>query len=150
GQLDSRFLALPSFLREQHELEWHTESVVPLITLAGTTGGFLPHERVCWLSEKAQATRVDDQGRFHSEFAPSIEYKDWGIYCWHGIVVDKRTILAPETLSILDIETEPNLETRRIMITRYGESRFLEDSGANVVDDDPAYGILYRKVLARD
>jgi|AGTN01.1.fsa_nt_gi hypothetical protein len=150
GHLDARFLALPSFFREHHELKWHTDRIVPLIDLARACGGFLPHERVCWLLEKPTATHFDAEGRLHNERGPAIEYADWGPYCWHGVVVDRRIVLEPETLTVKDIETELNLETRRIMLERFGASRFMEESGAVVIDDDPAFGTLYRKNLPRD
>lgn len=150
GHLDARFLALPSFFREHHELKWHTERIVPLIDLARASGGFLPHERVCWMLEKPKAIHFDDLGRLHNSAGPAIEYTDWGPYCWHGAVVDRRIVLEPEALTVKDIETELNIETRRIMLNRFGESRFMEESGAQVIDDDPAFGVLYRKNLPRD
>lgn len=150
GHLDARFLALPSFFRDHHDLKWHTDRLVPLMDLARSCGGFLPHERVCWLLEKPTAIHFDEEGRLHNERGPAIEYADWGPYCWHGVVVDRRIVLEPETMTVRDIETEPNLETRRIMLRRFGESRFIEESGAAIIDDDPSCGILYRKSLPLD
>lgn len=150
GHLDARFLALPSFFRKHHELKWHTERIVPLIDLARACGGFLPHERVCWMLEKPKAIHFDDQVRLHNPAGPAIEYADWGPFCWHGVVVDRRIVLEPESLTVKDIETEHNLETRRIMLNRFGESRFMEESNAQIIDDDPAFGVLYRKSLPLD
>ena len=44
---------------------------------------------------------------------------------------------------------ERNIEVRRVMMERYGQSRFIIDSGAVKVDSDD-YGVLYRKDIPDD
>ncbi len=47
------------------------------------------------------------------------------------------------------IETEQNVEIRRVMLGQYGQSRYLLDSGARPIHADK-YGTLYRKEMVND
>lgn len=46
------------------------------------------------------------------------------------------------------IEDTDNVEVRRLLIDRYGEARYLVDSGAEPIDQDE-YGLRYRKMPCR-
>ncbi|MGD9682676.1 MAG: DUF6745 domain-containing protein [Candidatus Obscuribacterales bacterium] len=46
-------------------------------------------------------------------------------------------------------QQEINVESRRVMIERYGHERYLKDSGAFLIDSD-ALGKLYRKEISGD
>jgi hypothetical protein len=63
--------------------------------------------------------------------------------------VPEYVIERPQELSVPRIESEQNAEVRRIMLSRYGQDRFLRDSGAELVSQDEC-GLLYRKELADD
>ncbi len=76
--------------------------------------------------------------RLHSNFRAAIEWPDgWGPYVIHGVRVTRQIVVAPETLTIAQIESEQNAEVRRIMIDRFGPKRYLEESGAQVVQELP-------------
>jgi hypothetical protein len=64
------------------------------------------------------------------------------IYAWHGIIVEARLILHPGSISLHDIGKEFNVETRFVMMTRYGVERYLKDSGAELVHRDSC-GVLW-------
>src|SRR5574337_427159 len=100
--------------------------------------------------------------RLHCVDGPAVEFSDgWGVYSIHGVQIPfgKRHIVeAPDTITVAEIEAEPNAEVRRVMIDRYGPARFVVDSGARVVhelpSDHPLKGLrtarLLRKVVPDD
>ena len=55
---------------------------------------------------------------------------------WQGVRIDERILCKPETITVAEILTEPNAERRRVLLDRYGLSRFASDSQAEVRDRD--------------
>jgi len=51
-----------------------------------------------------------------------------------GVRVDEQIVMRPETQTVAQIESEPNMEVQRIRIERFGWPRYLSASGATVVD----------------
>lgn len=104
---------------------------------------------VCIVSDFPSSIKVDDMMRYHCSDGPSLTYGD-GLEChaWHGTVVPKRIIEQGQTVTVDAIDAEPNAELKRVMISMYGEERYLIDSGAKLVDES-AYGCLYRKKFHR-
>ena len=102
-------------------------------------GGFrLVHEKFCMVSDFPERLRLDEQNRPHCEDGPSHRWRDgWELYFWHGVRVTEQIILHPQTLTVTQIEQESNAEVRRCMIQRYGQARYIQDSGAIVVHELP-------------
>src|SRR5574343_503673 len=48
----------------------------------------------------------------------------------------EQIVMHPETLTLDQIENETDVETRRIMIQRYGVAKYLTETGAKVIDSD--------------
>jgi len=118
--------------------------------LATSCGWVWWHENVLAISDRPSIVNRDEQGRLHCETGPAIAYRDgWAIHAVHGVVVPADIIEDPASVTPSRIESESNAEIRRVMIERYGASRYLLDSGAKVIHRD-AVGILYRKELADD
>lgn len=72
---------------------------------------------------------------------------------WAGINVDRRVAFHPEEIRVDEVLQERNAERRRVMLDRYGYSRFLRDSQAEILDRDTDPGgprQLMRVVLAGD
>lgn len=55
---------------------------------------------------------------------------------WQGVVIDERLWLQPESITIREILAETNAERRRVLIDRFGQSRFMEEARAEVLDQD--------------
>jgi hypothetical protein len=73
--------------------------------------------------------------RLHRADGPAVAWPDgWGVYAVHGARVPGWMIDHPERITIAHIEGEQNAEIRRIMIDRYGWSRYIADSQCQVVD----------------
>ena len=93
---------------------------------------------------------VDERWRIHNESEAAMKYADgFAVYAWHGVLVDEDVITAPEQITVEKIETMRNIEVRRVLIERYGLTRYLQDSGAKVIHEDD-FGTLYRKQIAGD
>lgn len=107
-------------------------------------------DHVVFALEKPEILSVDRDGRLHNESGVSLSFSDgFHEYCWHGVPVDSRIILEPDSISVDEIEGCRNLEIRRVLMERYGQSRYLQDSGALEIHRDE-YGILFRKEIPGD
>lgn len=72
-----------------------------------------------------------------NEEGPAIEFAD-GFKVWAigGHLVTEKIVMAPETLTVAEIKKEENAETKRIMIERFGGSKYLYECGGTIVDMD--------------
>jgi hypothetical protein len=79
----------------------------------------------------------NDRGELHNESGMAIKYPDgWGLYSINGFTVPEKVVMAPETITIQEIQEEENQEVRRIMIERYGVDKYLGEINAEIVDVD--------------
>lgn len=114
------------------------------------------HEDFCIVSDFPAKICKDDQHRPHCDDGPSHLWRDgWALWFIHGVRVNKQIVEAPATLTVRQIEQETNQEIRRIMIERFGQERFIKESGAAIIhqDRDPQNGDLrrlYRKEVNGD
>jgi len=106
------------------------------------------------VSDFPELLKKDEQNRPHSDVGPSHRWRDgWELYYIHGVMVDRQIVDAPQTLTVKQIEDESNAEVRRVMIERFGQARFLQESGARVVHQELLAGrqyTLYRKEVRDD
>jgi hypothetical protein len=118
--------------------------------LAKSCGWVWWHENVLAISDRPNVLRRDDQGRLHCDDGPAIAYRDgWAIHAVHGVIVPAEIIDQPSSITTQRIAEERNAEVRRVMVERYGASRYLLDSGASIAQRDQV-GILYRKEMPDD
>lgn len=109
-----------------------------------------PFSRVCFVCEYPRFAKLDERGRLHNETGAALEFTDgFKVYAIDGVVVPPDVIEKPASLTVERIDREQNIETRRIMIGRFGLERYLAESDATVLDSDE-YGTLYRKELRND
>jgi len=108
------------------------------------------HENVLAISDRPCKLERDDRGRLHCEDGPAIAYRDgWSLYYWHGVAVSAQVIERSEEITTGMIDSEDNAEVRRVMMERYGEGRYLEDSGATLINEG-TLGKLYRREFDDD
>ena len=94
--------------------------------------------------------RTDDQRRLHSASGPAFVWlNDIQDYYWHGVHVDSYVVDNPERITVADIEGESNAEVRRVKIERFGQARYLVESGAREIHRDD-FGTLYSKHISGD
>jgi hypothetical protein len=107
-------------------------------------------EHVCFVCERPTQDARDEHARFHCETGPALAYKDGcGLYSWHGVTVPERIIRSRHLLTYRQIEAEPNITLRRVMIEQYGTERFILDSGGEEFMTDE-FGTLYAKRFPND
>lgn len=120
------------------------------LDLAVSVYGYSIFGHVCLICDWPVSTLTDDAGRLHREDGPAVSFADgFKVFAWHGALVDEEILLHPESITIIRLEQEKNVESRRVMIERYGHESYLEESGASLVDSDPL-GKLYRKEIPGD
>lgn len=110
----------------------------------------MPAETICLVSDKPTYMEMDSRDLLHCATGPAMSFSDGSkYYRWHGVTVPPWIIEKPESITVEIIDNELNTEVRRVLIERYGESRYLADSGAVAVAEDE-YGVLYRKSWGED
>lgn len=150
GQHDAHWLGFIEYFREVCGLIGETEKAQGLTELAKSAGWFLPHENICWVSERHHLLERDERGRLHCLTGPAIAYPDgWAVYAVHGVRLPAWIIEHPEQITVAKIDAESNAEIRRVMIERYGADKYMLDSGAKPIQRDRC-GILYRKTVPGD
>ena len=102
------------------------------------------------ISDRPESIHRDEQNRLHCTNAAAVRYRDgFSVWAIHGVRVNEKIVMSPETLTIEEIESEQNAEIRRVMIERFGQARFLLESGAKEIHHDD-FGTLYRKEIPGD
>ncbi|MCC6572523.1 MAG: hypothetical protein IT462_01915 [Planctomycetes bacterium] len=98
---------------------------------------FWPGTRTCLCYERPREIRLDDERRLHAPDGPAVTFRDGcKLYFHHGIPVPEMVVMEPNLLTTAIIDRELNAEIRRVMIEIYGPGRYLNDSGAVVIDMD--------------
>jgi len=119
-------------------------------TLALHSSVRIVHSDFCMISDRPERLIVDDQSRPHCEDGPFCRWRDGSaLYAVHGVRVPMWIIEHPERITVSAINAEQNLEVRRVMIDKYGQEKFIVDSGAQVIHTDD-FGSLLRKNLNGD
>jgi hypothetical protein len=150
GQHDANLLAFYKFFQTECGLDSQTEKLAGLWELCQSAGWALPHENICWVSERHCICKRDERGRLHSLEGPALAYPDgFAIHAVHGVRLAADIIEKPESVTVPRIEKESNTEVRRVMIERYGQARYLQEAGAVKIHQDD-FGTLYRKELQGD
>ena len=134
GAHDAGWLAFYRFFRDECGLSEKTARLEGLWELCQSAGWALPHEHICWVSERHSVLRRNDSGRLHCEDGPALAYPDgWELWVVHGVAVDEQIVMRPETQTLEQIEADDNAESKRVRIERFGWPRYLRESGASVV-----------------
>ena len=158
GSHDASWLAFYRYFYEVVGLTDQTGSLSGLWELAQSAGWALPHQNICWVSERHHILSRDDRGRLHCDTGPACAYPDgWAIYAVHGVRVPRYVIEELAQIDVVRIGAETNAEVRRVMIERYrygedvsGSAAYVRDSGAKRLDHDERFGTLWRRDLPND
>ncbi|HEY9684583.1 MAG TPA: hypothetical protein V6C86_23580 [Oculatellaceae cyanobacterium] len=107
-------------------------------------------QRIHVVCDSPMEAHLDNNDMLHNENGPALRFRDGSeVFAIHGVVLPHNVIRDAATISVEQIDKEPNAEVRRILIQRYGEIRYLQDSDATEIDSDE-YGTLYKKPLLGD
>lgn len=102
--------------------------------------------RVVLVSSNPNRIDWNERTELHNWEQPAIEFSDGsGWNFWRGLYIHPAWLDHYKTITTVKaIEEERNVEIRRVLIERYGASKYLRDSGAQIIDSDH-FGTLYRK-----
>ena len=96
--------------------------------------------------ERPSVVALNTRGVLHNDTGPAIAFRDgWKIYAVNGHRVPDWIIVTPDQITVKKIDAETNLETRRIMIEKFGSVRYVIEGGGVLIDDDPQHGKLWRR-----
>ncbi len=98
-------------------LRRQTSALSGLWQVAKNAAWILPHERLCWLSERPTIIRSDTNGRLHAADGPALGFRDgWSVYAWKGVLVPPWIIERPERINVRSIAANHDPQIRRCMI----------------------------------
>lgn len=148
GQFDAHWLAFFNFFRDVVGVKEELEIVKPeLDYIADNASWWASYaEGVVIATEKMCHVSFDDNGDPHGTDRAAVEFRDkFGIYLWHRVHVPENFILRPDLITVERIENESNEELKRIMLDIFTPERYIQESNAEVVNDDPRWGKLLRR-----
>ncbi|MCR4299885.1 MAG: hypothetical protein NUV75_14255, partial [Gallionella sp.] len=120
---------------------------------AFVAGAWLLHwtaDTLYWVAKPAvHVETIDGRRRLHNEVAAALESDVENLYFWHGVLVPEIVVMRPERITLQHIASEHNAEVRRVMIERYGEDRYIVDSGMKAVAHHDRWGTLYHQPFDR-
>lgn len=89
-------------------------------------------------------------GVLHDAAGPAVSWPRGERYWfWRGLRVPRRVVEEPESLTVSDVDSEWNVEVRRVMLERMGFDRYVREAGGRVIAEDD-YGRLWRCRLPPD
>lgn len=101
------------------------------------SGPRIMHEHFVVVSDRPTQMHVDEQFRSHCETGPFCAWADgFGFYAWHGNYIPAWILEDHESITVNDIKSMQNAETRRIMREVYGESKYILNCNPTVIDAD--------------
>lgn len=111
-------------------------------------GWWCPWTSACIMVERPTEMSMDNNGLLHRVDREAVLYEDsWGFHALRGLQVPGW--MARGEFDAARIDREKNVEYRRRMIDRYEVSRYLNESGAQLIAEDEC-GKLYRKRMNGD
>ena len=111
--------------------------------IAQNTGWWYSFEGAVIAVERFEEIHLDENNNLHCEDSFAVKYRNeaGGEFFIHGHNVPAKVVMAPETLTPSEIQSESNAEVRRIMVERYGPGKYLVAIGAKLVDADGGIGV---------
>lgn len=144
GQMDVYWIAYIEFLASIDGMESNPEKMELLKVWSDISKScswwYVVNESTAIICDRPEEVHWNDQAMLHAENGMSIKYRDgWGIYTYNGVSLDETKswiITNPEKITLKSIKDEHNVEIRRIMQEIYGIPRYLDESGAKIIDMD--------------
>lgn len=123
----------------------------PIKELSNHIGWWTPLKNIAILQHRPLEIHRNSRNQLHNPNGPALRYrgdcKVSNLYRVNGVTVPKSVI--DRNFSAKDIESEQNVEVRRVMIDFYGQEKFLQETNAEEVHTDE-FGTLYKKELIDD
>ena len=134
GQHEAGWLGFYEALRDFGIAE--CRKLTPMIEFAKCAAWTWAYDDVAIITDRPMAFHRDEIGRPHCETGPALAYRDGVVlYALHGVTVPRFVIEEPEKITNELIEKEPNAEVRRVMLERFGWSRYLMETNSEILDE---------------
>jgi hypothetical protein len=105
--------------------------------LAKAAPFYLFLEKTCIVCDRPTELHWDENLVLHNENGPAFAFADgFAQYAYKGIAVHSALIKEKSLITVERIKNEQNIEVRTVMLSIYGESRFLIDAGADLISED--------------
>ena len=144
GQHDANWIGFYDYFRKECNLIDETEPLMGLTLITNAAGWYLPHEHICWISERHNILHLNAQGQLHKDGGIALAYPDgWGIYALNGVMLEPWMI--ETSISDLDAKkviTIPNVDQRREVIRRMGVDLLTQRLGAKTLNKVGTYELL--------
>lgn len=145
GSSESYWVWHAKYMKEVLGVDMDTATIEGLSimeTLCRHSGWHYVFEYIAIICDRPTEVHMEN-GVCHNEKGPAIAYSD-GFKCFviEGHNVTEQIVMAPETLTLEQIDTEGNAEVKRIMIQRFGAHKYLKETGAKVINEDEGLGLL--------
>ena len=144
GQHDANWIGFYDYFRTECLLKEETERLVGLTMITNAAGWYLPHEKICWVSERHNILNLNAKGQLHHEGGIALAYPDgWGIYALNGVRVDPwMAEMSIQDMEAKQVITITNVDQRREVIRRMGVDLLVHRLGAKVLDKHGDYQLL--------
>ena len=143
GNQDINWIGFYQYFREECDLVEETEKLQGLYSVAETCHWWIAYKDIFIVSNRPRSIVRNDMGRLNNMDGMAVEYRDgWGVYAINGVRLQEKYFNKPLTTNIIDSCT--NTEQRRVLITKYGTQKYIQDSGSIKIHSDE-WGTLYRK-----
>jgi hypothetical protein len=146
GPHDLASLGVYEYLHDVLAWQEPTQPMRGLWAIAKSAGWMVPHEHVCWISERPSHVRADSRGRLHCADGPALRYPDgWSVYAWKGVQLPGWIIEHPERITPAKIIRMFNPIQRNCMIEIMTPERFIKSDAVTRVSEDET-GTLWRRL----
>jgi hypothetical protein len=127
GQHDSDWISFYDFFAREIGLFEQTKKLAGLTKITENAGWFLPHQKLCWISERHNVLNRNSQGRLHKDGGAALAYPDgFEIYALNGVRVKKCQAMTPaEDITPQEVLSEANADIRRELIRKVGIDRMM-------------------------
>ncbi len=145
GPHDLASLGVYEYLHDALGWQEPTQPLRGLWKIAKSAGWIVPHEQICWISERPTVLRTDARARLHCPDGPALRYADgWCAYAWKGVQVPAWMIEHPEWITPAAVADTFDPVRRNCMIEIMTPERFVGTGVVAQVSKDET-GILWRK-----
>lgn len=106
--------------------------------------GMLLFENMAFVCVRPSVVKTNQNGDLHCEDGMAIQWQDgFGFYYLNGVEMEESHVMtSAENLDVKEIVNEKNIEVRRELIRKIGMERFIQKTGAKVLDRKGDYELL--------
>ena len=144
GQHDAGWLAFYEYMCVVCGLCEETQKLKGLWEVSQSANWWIPHEGMCWVSERHNVVRRNSEGALHCNGGPALSYPDdWRIWSLNGVRVPQWLAETPsEQIDPQRVISQSNVEVRREGVHKVGVDRLVYKLGATSIEKCGQYELL--------